>query len=310
MESPEVTVCIPVLNNVEGCKALIADWYRLHDPSMFRILVLDQTKEGIIFDEKSLVHLHIRPQRSLGWSKAVNIMWKLAGTPYTLLANDDVRLLDTRWYEDAKAHLKEDVLAVNPFPALRTWDGGGTPRWYWEIHGEEKWGWTKDKPIESYTPEDYDRLKKLLWGGDSGGTTFFYTLFRTEARELVGLIDEAYPINGSDYDYNRRIFLTCVNCQKRKYEHLGELFKCAEESSTYFKPYRILTCTHSLVQHECGVTKQNLAKSKELDGYQLIAQSKNIFNEKWKSEDCKNPDIYGRNASIKPNLPWVTEQPL
>ena len=77
-----------------------------------------------------------------------------------------------------------------------------------------------------------------------------------------------------------------------------------------FQPYAILTCTHSLVHHQCGVTKQNAVKAKEMDGYELVARAKNIFNEKWGSEDCDNPDIYGKLGSIEPNKPWVSEVDL
>jgi len=147
----------------------------------------------------------------------MNLGWRLAGTPYTLLANDDVRLLDARWYEAAKACLRKDVLAVNPFPALRTWNGGGDPEWYWQKN--DKFEWTKDKTIESYTPEDYDHLKQLLTSSDGPGATTFFTLIKTELRDLVGMFDEAFVNNGSDYSLNRRIFLTCKHCQRRLYEH-------------------------------------------------------------------------------------------
>jgi glycosyltransferase involved in cell wall biosynthesis len=293
MKTPELTIVIPCLNNL-GIHDLIDDLYRLHSPEMFRIIVIDQTQDGLTF--KHPVHLHIRTVKSLGWSKAVNIGWRLADTPYTLLANDDVRLLDPRWYEDLTQHFKDDaVLGANPFPALRTWDGSGTPTWYYD-NNPEKFAWTKDKPFESYTKEEYDKLKKLLWGGCGGGTTYFFTMFKKEAKDIVGLIDEAYPINGSDYDHCRRIYLTCKNCKKPKHEHTCD----------NFEPYKVLTCTHSLVHHECGVSKANLAKNKELDGYQLVAKSKNIFHEKWGA----GADIYGHVGLEKPNTPWCSIMPL
>lgn len=279
---PELTIICPTYNNSIGANNLVNDFYRLHDPDTFRIISIDQTQDGIRFDKT--VHLHIRSYRNLGFSKAMNTGWKLSQTKYTLLANDDVRLLSKRWYDDAKAHLEQskDVLAVNPFPALRTWNGSGEPTWYWDVH-KDKFGWTKDKPIESYTDEDYTRLQKLLAGGDPPGTCMFFTLLRTDSRESVGLLDEAYTNNSEDYDWNRRCFL---------------------------KGKKILTCTHSLVHHECGVTKQKAAAVGEMDGYDLVARAKNIFNEKWKSEDCDNPDIYGRSGSVKPNKPWCTQIPL
>jgi len=278
--SAELTIVIPTYNNAQGAIDLVKDFYRMYDPEMFRIISIDQTVDGIKFENP--IHLHIKPYRNLGFSKAMNVGLKLSQTKYTLLANDDVRLLDKRWYEDIKKCLDhEDVLAVNPFPALRTWDGGGNPVWYWQKN--EKFLWTKDKPYESYTPEEYDRLLKELCGGNGNGTTMFFTLIKTEARDIIGYLDEAYWCGGEDYDWNRRCFI---------------------------KGYKILTCQHSLVHHESSVSKQNAVKAKEAIGYELVSKNKNIFNAKWKSEDCTNPDIYGKSGSIEPNLPWYIEQPL
>lgn len=278
--SPELTICGLTYNNPSGAVDLVNDFYRLHDPSLFRIVWLDQTKDGIPFE--NIVHLHIRSYRNLGFSKGMNTMWKLSQTPYTLLANDDVRLLSASWYEAAKAHLKDGVLGVNPFPALRTWDGTGVPRWYWEIHGEW-WQWTKDKPYESYTEEDYKKLQSKLNGGDPPGSAFYFTLLQTDARERIGLLDEGYLNNAEDYDYNRRCFI---------------------------KGFKIITCTHSLIHHHCGVTKQKAAAMKEVDGYDLVARAKNIFNTKWGTPDCPNPDIYGRSGALEPNSPWFQEVDL
>lgn len=306
----ELTVCGLTYNNPEGAIQLVDDFYRLHDPSMFRILWLDQTREGIAFNHE--VHLHVRSSRNLGFAKGMNTLWKLVQTPYTLLANDDVRLISASWYEEAKAHLKDGVLGVNPYPALRTWDGGGTPRWYYDIHGEW-WQWTKDKPMETYTQEDYQKLQKKLWGGCSDGTAMFFTLMKTEAREIVGLLEEDFGIgNGEDYSWNRRCFLTCKNCHRRKYEHKvhnGE-YLCDLDYRNKFQSHRILTCTHSLIHHHCGVTKQKASANKELDGYDLVANAKNIFNSKWGTDECKNPDIYGRDGRMKPTTEWCPEVPL
>jgi len=297
--SPECTVVIATYNNPEGAKDLVSDFYRLHDIDKFRLISIDQTRDGIKFDSDKPVHLHIKAYRNLGFAKAMNTGWKLSTTAFTLLANDDVRLLHPSWYESAKTHLTEDVLAVNPFPALRTWNAGGEPKWYWELEGnEEKFGWTKDKTIESYTEEDYKRLQSLLFGGDPPGTAMYFTLFKTEARDIVGLLDEGYVNNGEDYDWNRRCFLTCSICKRKKHEH---------GAGCQFSPYKILTCTHSLIHHHCGVTKQKAAANKELEGFDLVANAKNIFNKKWGTEEEPNPDIYGKTGTSEPNTPWCTE---
>lgn len=300
--SKELTIVCVTYNNPEGAKELISDFYRLHNPDTFTFISIDMTKDGIIFD-KEKPELQIRTKRNLGFSQGMNIGWSLSRTPYTLLANDDVRLLRSSWYEEARAHLdSKDVLAVNPFPALRTWNGGGEPTWYYDTN--PKFEWTKGKAYESYTEEEYKQLQKDLWGGCSNGTTTFFTLVRTELRDIVGMFDENFPINASDYDLNRRIFLTCAHCNKRKNEHLGDELKCSFDESTYFSPYKMLTCTHSLVHHHCGVTKQIAQKNKEVDGYDLVASAKVGWGGKWGSEECKDPDIYGRDGLIIPSTPW------
>ena len=77
-----------------------------------------------------------------------------------------------------------------------------------------------------------------------------------------------------------------------------------------FKPFQVLTCTHSLVHHQASVSKQAAVKAKEANGYDLVAKNRNIFNEKWGSKDCNNPDIYGREGTDEPNTPWVSEVDL
>src|SRR3990167_4046506 len=94
MTEPELTVIIPTYNNAHGAIELVRDFYRLHSPDMFRIISIDQTKDGIQFDADTPVHLHIKAYRNLGFAKAMNTGLKLSQTPYTLLANDDVRLLN------------------------------------------------------------------------------------------------------------------------------------------------------------------------------------------------------------------------
>jgi len=302
----ELTVVIPTYNNPVGAKELVSDLHRLHDPDTFRIISIDQTKEGIKFDSDKPVHLHIKTYRNLGFSKAMNMGMKLSTTPYTLLANDDVRLLHPSWYETARACVNKDgVLAVNPFPATRTWDGVGNPVYYWEAE-PEKYAFIKDKPYEDYTEEDYAKLKEYHTSTDGPGTTMFFTLIRTEALKIIGPLDESYWNNGEDYDWNRRVYLTCRNCGNRKYNHYkGRCGSLIESGS--FQPYAILTCTHSLVHHQCCVTKQNMAKAKEGSAYDLVVKAKNIFNNKWGVEGEEAPDIYGKIGLEQPNGEWYKE---
>ena len=82
------------------------------------------------------------------------------------------------------------------------------------------------------------------------------------------------------------------------------------EERQKFRSYQILTCNHALIHHHCGVTKENSAKNNEGTAYELVVKAKNIFNTKWSTPECDNPDIYGRNGSMQSNTPWAEEVPL
>lgn len=317
MTSPELTVVIPTYNNPEGAIDLVHDFYRLHDPEMFRIISIDQTKEGIHFKDKEPVHLQVRTHRNLGFSKAMNTGWKLVQTPYTLLANDDVRLLDPRWYDEARADLEpQDVLATNPFPATRTWDGQGNVVWLWDLiddatgQRDTRFDFVKDKPFEQYTAADYDKLHEIYGKGTGPGTAMFFTLLKTNTRSWVGLLDEAYLNNGEDYDLNRRIFLTCALCRQKKHEHWGNEYCDGDASGRKFESFRILTSKNSLIHHQAGVTKQKAEAVGEGSTYESLVKAKNIFNEKWNITEQGPRDIYGENGTSEPSRPWWTEIPL
>ena len=84
-----------------------------------------------------------------------------------------------------------------------------------------------------------------------------------------------------------------------------------------FEPYQVLTCTHALIHHQCGVTKQRAEAAGQGTTYDSMVKSKNIFNTKWMKEGELNPDgtqhmpnIYGDDGSITPHSPWYQEIPL
>lgn len=325
---PECSVVILTYNNPEGAIDLVSDFYRLHDMTKFRLISVDQTEEGITFKPEEPVHLHVRTYRNLGFSKGMNTGIKLVQTPLMLLANDDVRLLNRKWYEEARADLEpQDVLATNPFPALRTWDKHGNVVWLWDLIDDKtgerdtRFDFVKDKPFEEYTEEDYEKLHEIYGKGSGPGTAMFFTLMKTNARHYVGLLDEAFWNNGEDYDWNRRCFLTCWKCKEKKglhREHEGKLYCRALHTDkdgrhlgdSWFEPFRILTSRNSLIHHHCGVSKEKAAAKGEGSSYDLVVQGKNRFNDKWSTPDCPGPNIYGSDGALEPNIPWWSEVPL
>lgn len=327
----ECTVIIPTLNNPQGAIDLVSDFYRLHDIDKFRIISVDQTRDGITFKDEEPVHLHIKPDHNLGFSKAMNTGWKLVQTPFTLLANDDIRLLDPRWYEDARVALgNQAIMGVNPFPATRTWDENGDVVWYWDQLNrdgtrDDRWDFIKDKPFEEYTPEDYDKLMKLHGGGVGPGTAMFFTMLRTEAREIIGYLDELYWNNCEDYDFNRRCYLTCWHCQRRKYDHYdgkkcylkevpfhpyNEITKEETEKWEDFEPYQLYTFKDALIHHQCGVTKEGVEAEGKDTTYDTIVNAKGVFHDKWNIKESNPNEIYGVGGTDKPSKPWWSEIPL
>lgn len=84
--------------------------YKYSPPGTFRVIVVDQTKNGFSDEVRKyvspLIHLYLHPCRNLGFAKAMNegiihgLHW---GTPYICCANDDIEIMDPRWLDGIKA---------------------------------------------------------------------------------------------------------------------------------------------------------------------------------------------------------------
>lgn len=221
--------------------------YRHTDMSQSRVIVVDQTKQGLQLDPR-LVHLILRPHRNLGFSKSMNegiihgLYW---GSKYITCANDDIEYMDNRWWDGIEETFKrygDSVLAVNPMSPREPGWGYGLP------HGEN----IDLLPYKDFTKEDYDYLLKGDFSSldSSLPKTFprkksgvidaiatWHTTFRREMFEKIGLFEERYyPGGGEDYDLNAR---------------------------AYREGYRMLGTTLSWVWHWWGKSKDSEGDFKE-----------------------------------------------
>lgn len=192
-----------------------------HTPIGFRLIVVDQTKDGL--PAMDGVHLVLRPSRNLGFAKAMNegiihgLHWK---TPYIACINDDVEFIDDRWWynllEAFEMESDREVLIAAPESIrIPMWGYGMTHGEYIEI--------MEYKP--DYTPEDYEFLQKgdfshlpakydwlpksfpLNYVGVCDAMAAWCPVFKRKAIEEIGLWDELfYPGGGEDYDMMGRIY--------------------------------------------------------------------------------------------------------
>ena len=133
-EVPKITYTFVPITDVFIARALYTLW-KYSEPGTFRVVVMDQTKDGfrpeIMEYVKPLIHLYIRPlQRQLGYAKAQNecvlhaLHWK---TPYICTANDDIEIMDKRWLDGIWETFESDkrIMGVVPMnPRVPGWGYG------------------------------------------------------------------------------------------------------------------------------------------------------------------------------------------
>jgi len=195
----------------------------------FRVIVVDQTKDGVYGKVAPYVDLVVRaPNRiNLGFSKSNNegilhaLYWK---SKYIAVCNDDIIFLDPRWWSGLMEQFKAypEMMAVCPASPIEpgwgygmnsdgTWiPGNSCPSWGVPI-GENIY--PKDpegNPITlevARTQKGYDMLLAHRQGHIEGFAGWF-VVFKRETLETVGLYDERFgPGGAEDYNYVHRIYL-------------------------------------------------------------------------------------------------------
>lgn len=268
--------------------------YRFTDMTENRVIIVDQTLEGLKLSMGDKVHLVVRPHRNLGYSKSMNegiihgLHWN---SEYITCANDDVEYMDSRWWDGVLETFNdhgEKVLAVNPeSPRIPLW-GYGRP------HGEYIDLITHK---EEFSREDYDYLLKgdfsdlentaVLHSEAELPATFprqkngvtdaiatWHTTFKKEAFYKIGLFEERYyPGGGEDYDYNAR---------------------------AYREGNRMLGTTKSWIWHWWGSSKDNQKK---------LGAGMPIINElRWLNPDQLWPPEENNGQRMDPWGRWTDEK--
>jgi len=143
----ENTFIIPHLNYGDLRKSL--EKLHKHTPPNFYVILVDQNEVYQQVDD--LVDVHIRPNRNLGFAKACNWGIRLSDTPFVTLMNDDVEMLNVKWWDGIIETFKrydKQALCVNPSSPRNPRASGDIP--------VNHPGWDYK---EEFTEEEYDKME-------------------------------------------------------------------------------------------------------------------------------------------------------
>lgn len=197
-------------------------------PIEFRVIVVDQTKDGAYGLVHDYTDLIIRnPRRiNMGFAKSLNegilhaMHW---GSKYITVCNDDILCLNKKWWPDLLGQFRAfpEMMAVCPASPIEPGWGYGYQKDHWVpgnscpdwgvLVGENIYPKGKDgKPITlemAQTEEGYNELLAHRQGHIEGFAGWF-VVFKRETLEKVGLYDERFgPAGAEDYNYVHRIYL-------------------------------------------------------------------------------------------------------
>jgi GT2 family glycosyltransferase len=268
------TAIIPVIltNNIDRCLETL---YRYTEEDTFYVYIIDQSIRGL--DATALRNKYrnlmvIRTPKSnthytgnLGFAQATNLGITLVQTPYFMMLNDDVEMVNSSWWQgvlDTFQQVQEatpDSPAVIVCPAsirLADWSVGRADGDDFDILPYK----------EEYTQEDYNFLLNekhyvnehltIEPGSVFDGVTMYACVCDTRRFLEVGLLDERYyPGTGEDYDWS---------CKSRMFN------------------YRCVATTKSWVWHHWSSTfKAIRAEKEEAKSLQIPELNWNQNHEKW-----------------------------
>jgi len=256
------TFVIPTVLNEKGLARCIETIYKFHNEDDVRIIIVDNSKDGYAYKYKDKVHCVVTSYRNLGYPKAVNFGIALSDTKWITVVNDDVEFIHKDWFPNILEVFDKykNVVAIAPSSV-------------------KVYPTNPDKDYlpykEDYTQADWDGLFVKKPGFDPNwvydATMFYCVVFKREAFEKVGLMDEGYwpGGGGDDYDWCRRCYLS------------GN---------------RVVQTLNSWIYHHWETSKNVVPLPKEdLERYRKWA----IFDEKW----GKDADLYGNTGpKDKPTL--------
>lgn len=277
-----IPVCIK--SNIDRCLETL---YKYTETDSFYVYIIDQTIEGL--DSTALRNKYpnlmvIRTPKSnihhtgnLGFAKATNLGISLVETPYFMMLNDDVEMVNDGWWQGVLDTFQQvedatpDSPAVIVCPAsirLADWSVGRADGDDFDILPYK----------EEYTQEDYDFLlneehyvnEHLTIQPTSvfDGVTMYACVCNTQRFLKCGMLDERYyPGSGEDYDFS---------CLSRMFG------------------YRCVATTKSWVWHHWSSTFRALRQDKEeIKNLQIPELNWNHNHDKW----GEGFDIWGIRCS-------------
>jgi len=236
------TFVCPIIRDIFIEDCLNSLWEHC-DMEEHRVIVIDQTKDGIYDRIKDKVHAYVRPHRNLGFASAMNMGIRMATTKYVTCANDDIVFIDKNWWDGILETFSRhpDMGGVNPFSIWETgWGYGAKPdkperiAEVLKIFGKDGRAFERNGQVffsylaneDNITKEDIDYIKTVRPGMIDGIATWC-TTFKRESLALKGLFDERfYPGGGEDYDIGGRFY-----DKDYPYIDAGRLRVCATSSS-------------------------------------------------------------------------------
>jgi len=233
-------ILILTFNGWEYTKKCI-DSIRKHTRTPYKILVIDNAStDNTVAELRKDVNLfHIENSANLGFSKGFNLGLMVVDTPYFVIANSDT-LVTEGWLGRMIYHIEEDkdLLVLGPRSNY--------------VSGPQV---IKDVPYKNEL--ELDAYAKRLSGNMTKPITyffrivFFFTLFKKEALEKIGFLDEIFGKgNYEDDDYCMR-----VNAKK---------FKTAYDNTVFI--------------HHYG----SISFKKDMEEYAaLLEKNKKLFMQKW-----------------------------
>jgi GT2 family glycosyltransferase len=223
MDKLNTFIICPILPNFT--EPFLESVHKLNPPN-FQVIIIDQTKDGIYEKVKRFnPEIYLRVYRNVGFSKAMNMGAGLSTTPYITCANDDVEIVNSRWWDGIVETFESDqrIIAVNPnSPKVAMWGYGCDHYTKLEICSKE----------ESKTEAGYDYLLKgnfenlkgklildngemkpipesfpLIQTGVCDGIATWFTVFKRDIFNQLGGFDEKYfPGGGEDQEMCARAY--------------------------------------------------------------------------------------------------------
>jgi len=213
-KTPVATILILTYNDWEYTKKCI-DSIKKKTLAPYKILVIDNGSTDRTVEElrKDRSIFHIENSCNLGFSKAFNLGMSLIDTPYFVITNNDV-IVTKNWLSAMIYHINEDPELMLLGPRSNAVSG---PQ---EI-----------KAVPYRTEQGLDGYAEMLKRSEVEPVTYFHrivffcTLFKKEALEKIGFLDEIFGMgNFEDDDYCLRVRakkLKTAYCNKVFIHHYG-----------------------------------------------------------------------------------------